>query len=256
MRQLAAFFQKEWMELVRSGKFLIVLILFTLFGIMYPAMAKLTPWMMEVASESLADSGLIVTEVTVDAMTSWTQYYKNVMIPVLIFLLMFNGILTVEYQKKTLVNMVTKGLDRWKIVLSKTAILLFLWTVAYWLHFGITYGYNAYFWDNGIAKHVGFAAFCIYILGVWLISLILLMSVLSSSSAGVLLCTAGVFGVCYFVGMLTKVKEYLPTQLMNAGGLLSGVGTVSDYNWAIVVCVIWTVVNIWGAVVVFNRKVL
>ena len=54
--------------------------------------------------------------------------------------------------------------------------------------------------------------------------------------------------------MLTKVKEYLPTQLMNAGELLSGAGNVEDYNLAIAICVIWFVVNVLGAVVLFNRK--
>ena len=77
MKQLAAFFQKEWIEQMRSGKLFIIIVVFMLFGIMNPAMAKLTPWMMEMASESLAESGLVVNEVTVDAMTSWTQYYKN-----------------------------------------------------------------------------------------------------------------------------------------------------------------------------------
>ena len=41
--QLFAFGKKEWMELVRSGKFLVLLILFCLFGIMNPAVAKLRP---------------------------------------------------------------------------------------------------------------------------------------------------------------------------------------------------------------------
>ncbi|MBQ3599931.1 MAG: ABC transporter permease subunit [Lachnospiraceae bacterium] len=254
MKQLVAFIQKEWLEQIRSGKLFMVVIIFTLFGIMNPAMAKLTPWMMEIASESLADSGIVVTEITVDAMTSWTQYYKNITMPLIVFLLMFSGILTVEYQKKTLINMVTKGLSRWKIILSKTSTLLLLWTLVYWLHYGVTYGYNAYFWDNGIAKNIGFAAFCIYILGVWLLSLVLFVSVLASSSAGVLLGTAAVFGICYFIGMLTKIKEYLPTQLMNAGELLGGIGNIDGYYWAIVVCMVWAVLNIGGAVLLFNRK--
>ena len=92
MKQLIAFFQKEWMELTRSGKFLIIVILFTLFGVMNPALAKLTPWMMEVAAESLAEAGLVVTEVPVDAMTSWTQYYKNIPLELIVFILMFSGI--------------------------------------------------------------------------------------------------------------------------------------------------------------------
>ena len=254
MKQFLAFFQKEWMELVRSGKFVVLMVLFLLFGVMNPAMAKLTPWIMEVASESLADTGLVVTEVMVDAMTSWAQYYKNISLVMIVFLLMISGILTGEYQKKTLINMVTKGLDRWKIVLAKSAMLLLLWSLAYWLCYGITYGYTAYYWDNGVASHVLFAAFCMYMLGVWLVSLIMLMSALVSSNTGVLLGTGCVFGISYLVGMLSKIKEYLPTQLLSAGDLLSGKGNTGDYSFGIAFCVIAAVLNIAVAVLVFNRR--
>ena len=253
MKQFAAFFKKEWLELSRSGKFFCIILMCTLFGVMNPAMAKLTPWIMEMASESLSEAGLVVTQVSVNAMTSWEQYYKNISLVVLVFLLMFSGILTGEYQKRTLINMVTKGLDRWKIVVAKSASALLLWTISYWLCFGITYGYNAYFWDNGIAEHIFFAAFCIYMLGVWLITFMMLMSAMFTSNIGVLLCTGGVFGVCYLAGMLSKIKEYLPTQLIGAGELLSG-GNVSDYHCAIAVCTVWAVINIGVGVLVFNRR--
>lgn len=256
MRQLTAFIQKEWMELVRSGKFFIILIFFVFFGVMNPALAKLTPWIMEISADELSGSGLIVTEVTVDAMTSWAQFYKNVMMPLVGFIVLFSGILTAEYQKKTLVNMVTKGLSRWKIVLSKTAILIFSWTLAYWCSFGITYGYTVYYWDNSIVSHIGFSAGCIYILGIWFISLIVLMSVLTTSGAGVLMGTAAVFGVCYCGSMLVKWDEFLPTHLMGAGELLSGLGKTGDYYGALAVCGVWALVNFVGSVIVFNRKSL
>ena len=47
MKSLIAFMKKEWMDLVRSGRLMILLVIFLLFGIMNPAIAKLTPWMME-----------------------------------------------------------------------------------------------------------------------------------------------------------------------------------------------------------------
>ena len=53
MTQLMAFIKKEWMELLRTGKFMIIVILFMIFGVMNPAIAKLTPWMMEMYSEEL-----------------------------------------------------------------------------------------------------------------------------------------------------------------------------------------------------------
>lgn len=70
MTQLMAFTKKEWMEVLRTGKFVIITVLFILFGVMNPAIAKLTPWMMETFSESLEGSGLTITEAKVDALTS------------------------------------------------------------------------------------------------------------------------------------------------------------------------------------------
>lgn len=254
MTQLMAFTKKECMEVLRTGKFLILTVLFIIFGVMNPAIAKLTPWMMEAFSESLKGSGLTVTEAKVDALTSWTQFYKNVPMALIVFLLMFSGILAVEYQKGTLINMITKGLTRWKIVVSKSVVLLLLWSFGYWMCYGITYGYNEYFWDNSIAKDVAFAAFCVYMLGVWLIALLMLMSTIFSSGSAVVVGTGGVFFVIYMLSMLPDLKEYLPTCLMGASGLLSGAGEASDYTTALVVAVGLTVVQLVVAVLAFNRK--
>ena len=254
MTQLMAFTKKEFMEVIRTGKFLILTVLFIIFGVMNPAIAKLTPWMMEAFSESLKGSGLTVTEAKVDALTSWTQFYKNVPMALIVFLLMFSGILAVEYQKGTLINMITKGLTRWKIVVSKSVVLLLLWSFGYWMCYGITYGYNEYFWDNSIAKDVAFAAFCVYMLGVWLIALLMLMSTIFSSGSAVAVGTGGVFFVIYLLSMLPDLKEYHPTCLMGASGKLSGAGEAGDYTTALVVAVGLTVVQLVVAVLAFNRK--
>ena len=66
MTQLMAFTKKEWIEVFRTGKFMIITVMFLLFGVMNPAIAKLTPWMMEAYSESLEGAGLTVTETKVD----------------------------------------------------------------------------------------------------------------------------------------------------------------------------------------------
>ena len=41
--------------------------LFLAFGIMNPAIAKLTPFLMEMFAESLAESGMVITEIPVNA---------------------------------------------------------------------------------------------------------------------------------------------------------------------------------------------
>ena len=156
MRSLLNFLKKEYLEAVRTGKLLVLILLFVLFGIMNPAIAKLTPWMMEMLSDTMAENGLVVTNIHVDAMTAWTQFFKNIPIALIVFILIFSDIFTKEYKSGTLLLVLTKGLSRYKIVLAKTVLLLSFWTFGYGLCFAITYGYNAYFGDNSIANAVIF----------------------------------------------------------------------------------------------------
>lgn len=254
MRQLIAFTKKEFMEVSRNGRFLILLIVFALFGIMNPAIAKITPWLMEQMSGTLEESGFIVTEVTVDALTSWTQFYKNVPMGLIVFILMFSGIMASELQKGSLINMITKGMSRKAIIVAKAIVMLALWSLNYWMCFGITYIYNEYFWDNSIAEHVFFAAFLIYMLGAWLILLLVMMSGIFSTASAVTLGTGGVFFVCYLLSMLPKLKKYLPTKLMDAGTLLSGAGETGDYAVCLAIVAVLCVVQMVVGMLVFDKK--
>lgn len=47
-----------------------------------------------------------------------------------------------------LVLTLTKGFERYKVVIAKSLMLLLLWSVCYWTCFAITYGYNALFWTQ------------------------------------------------------------------------------------------------------------
>lgn len=256
MRQLTAFMGKEWTELLRTGKALVLSLVFVLLGMMNPAIAKLTPWLLELVSDSMESSGIAVTGVEVNALASWTQFYKNAPMLFLFFLLMFGGILTGEYRRGTLVNMATKGMKRWKILASKLWVMLLCWTAGFWCCYGITYGYNAYFWDNGVVCRLAFPAFCLYLAGVWLVTLLLLASAVTSSSSAALLVTGGGFGIVYLLGMLPDCKRWLPAQLFNAFELVMSAGGLEDYYSAIAVTLGICVVHVGLAVSVFNRRYL
>ena len=256
MRAFVAFVGKEWLELTRSGKFFVLLAVFVLFGVMNPAIAKLTPWMMEVFSESFEEIGIVMGEVEVNALTSWTQFYKNVPIALILFLIMFSGILTTECQKGTLIPILTKGMQRWKVMLAKISVTILLWTGGYWTCYGITYGYNQYFWDNGIVFSVWFAAFCLYLVGVWLNSLLLLSSAVLRTNTAVLAATGGVFLLVYLAGMIPGAAKYLPAQLFHSASLLSGSGEAKEYGCAIGITALSCVVNLVFSVIGFNKKAL
>ena len=222
MKSLFAFMKKEFTEQLRSGRLMILGLLFVLFGIMDPAIAKLTPWLLETMADSLAESGMIVTDVKVSAMDSWVQFFKNMPMGLIAFVLLESSIFTKEYTSGTLVLSLTKGLERYKVVVSKTVVLTALWTVGYWLCFGITYGYNAYFWDNSIAQNLIFSVVCWWLFGVMVVALMVLFSTVSNTNTRVLLETGGVVLASYLVGLLPECSKYLPTVLADGNSLIYG----------------------------------
>lgn len=256
MKPLLAFVKKEYLEAARTGKLLILILLFVLFGIMNPAAAKLTPWMMEMLSDTIAESGLIVTNIQVDAMASWTQFFKNIPMALIAFVLIFSDLFTKEYKSGTLLLVLTKGLSRYEVVFAKTLLLLSLWTFCYGVCFAITYGYNAYFWDNGIVNNLFSSAAIWWLFGIWVICLIVLFSSLLQNNTGVSLCTGGTVLLAYLLSLIPKVKVYSPTILMDTNSLLIGAESVDAYIKAVIIAAISGVICIAGSVPVMNKKQL
>lgn len=256
MTQFIAFIKKEGLELVRTGKLWLILILFSLFGIMNPAIAKLTPWLMELMSEELAESGLIIHKIEVNAMTSWTQFFKNMPIALIVFLILFSGSITSEYQKNTLLPLVTKGLKRWKILLCKFTVIIGLWFFGCLICFGITYGYNAYFWDNSIIKNLYFSVFYFFLLGLWLISTFLPASALFYSSYMVILSAGGIFLTAYLLSLFPKLRFYSPSCLAESINLLTGNCNPKDYFPAVIITFVCIILNIFVSIGIFNKKTI
>lgn len=256
MSAFLAFLKKELLEAFRSGKLVFLIILFLLFGIMNPAIAKLTPWLLEIMSESLEESGMAITQVTVDALTSWTQFFKNIPMALIVFLLMFGGSFTKEYEKGTLIPILTKGLPRYKVVLAKTLVMVSIWTLGYWLCFAVTYGYNAYFWDNSIAVHLASAVINYWIFGLWTVCLSVLFSVLSQSYSTVLIGTGGCVLASYLLQQLPKLRTYTPTLLMNSALLLFGTEEPQDYAFALILTAVIGVLCVAVSVPIMNKKQL
>lgn len=256
MKPLFAYMKKEYLETVRTGRLIFLVLLFVLFGIMNPAIAKLTPWIMEMFSDSLAASGLSVTNVQIDAMTSWTQFFKNIPIALVAFVLIFSDSFTKEYKSGTLLLVLTKGLSRYKVVLAKTVLLLSLWTLGYGPCFSITYSYNAYFWDNGIANNLFLAAVMWWLFGIWVICLLVLFSALLQNNTGVTLCTGGIVALAYLLSVIPKVKIYSPALLMDADSLLSGAMGTDYYMKTIIVTGVSIVMFLAVSIPVMNKKQL
>ena len=256
MRCMLALIRKEMTEQIRSGKGMLLGILFLMFGIMNPAVAKLTPWLLEIMADSLATSGMTVTEVTVTAMDSWMQFYKNIPMGLIAFALIEGSIFTKEYETGTLILSLTKGLDRHAVVLSKSIVLSALWTVAYWLCFGITYGYNAYFWDNAIAQNLMFSVICWWVFGLWVVALMIFFSTVARTSATVLLGVGGVVLLSSLLGLLPKYNEIFPTYLTDGNSLIYGLADAETYMTALITAISSALLCLILSIPLFHRKQL
>ena len=256
MKAFYAFIKKELQEQLRTGRLTVLAILFALFGVMNPAIAKLTPWLLEAFANSLEGSGMTVTAVTVTALDSWMQFFKNMPIALIIFVLLEGGIFTKEYTSGTLTLSLTKGLGRRTVVLAKSLVLLSLWTAGFWLCYGITYGYSAFFWENAIAKSLGFSAFCWYLFGVFTVALTILFSVLSTSWAGVFLGVGGTVLSLYLVGLLPKAGKYMPTFLASGNTLVHGTVGADSFIASLFITAALCVLLLVASIPIFDKKQL
>lgn len=229
MRGFGVFCRKEITELYRTYRLLLLGAVALAFGILSPLIAKLTPWLMEQYADSFREQGIIVGEVTVTAKDSWAQFDKNFMILLIVGMAIFCGSYVNEYTKGTLIPLVTKGLTRTSVVLSKLMIQLLAWTAYFGVCFGITWGYTAYFWENSVVQNYLWMALFFWLTGVFFIAVLAFFSAFMNSSIQVLLGAAGVYVLFTVLGMIRSLEQLLPSYLLSSGSLLSGETAPADF---------------------------
>ena len=256
MKTCLAFMKKEAMGQLRSWKLLVLGIVFTLLGAMNIAIAELTPQLYELLADTFAESGMAYTPVPVTALDAWAQFFKNIPIGLIVFVVLESSLFTREYRTGTLVLSLTKGLERPKVVIAKTVVLAALWTVCYGLCTGITWAAGAILWDNAVAQHLLFAGFCSWMFGLWVIALMVLFSTLARSNTVVLAGTGGVVLSCYLMSLLPKLGEVLPTRLMDGTSLIYGTAKPSGYTIPLIVAIVMMIACFVASFPIFNRKQL
>lgn len=254
MKSLLSFTKKEYLEHFRSAKIFILTGVFILLAIMSPMIAKFTPMIVEMLSESMAQGSMEITSGEVTAMDSWLQFIKNAPMALIVFVLLESNIFTKEYQKGPLVLALTKGLKRHTVLISKTFVMLTLWTAEYFMCYGLTYLLNDILWDNSVAENLMFTALCWWIMGVMVICLSVFFSAVAKTNIAVLAGTGVLVFASYLIGMLPKLDKFMPTLLMSSSSLIYGLEEVSYYIPALIIAISICVASIIFSVPIFNKK--
>lgn len=256
MRGYLAFMQKELLENWRTYKIFLMIIVFSFLGILNPLTAKLTPALLEYLMTTMPNE-MSITVGKTTALDSWVQFYKNIpQLGLFVLVILFSGTITNELSKNTLINMLTKGLPRSTVILSKCTIISIIWTISFLLCYLITYGYTKLLWEEPVVYTL-FGAFCLWLFGLLLISVLILGGVLVQNSYGNLLFTGAFVMLLFISNFLPTLQQYNPLFLLTKPiELLSQNKNTSDFLSAILATIFLTILFYFLSILAFRKKQL
>ncbi|MGO1044341.1 ABC transporter permease [Clostridioides difficile] len=250
MREYIVFTKKEFIENLRNYKLFSLVALFLILGISSPLSAKFMPDLIAHFAPTLK-----VTAAPT-ALDSWTQFSSNISgLGMSLTLIIFCNILSNEYSKGTLVIMLTKGLSRSSVILSKFSVTVIIMSIGFWLSFLAAYGYTIYFWPDANLYHIVFSAFSLWLIGIMYISILILGCVLFKSAfPSVLLVLVSTITIS-LLSLPKQLAPYSPNFIISKNiDLISGKVLASEFIIPIIVTIIISIVFLLAAVILFKKK--
>lgn len=254
MRAYLSFTKKEFLGNLRTYKLMIMFLVFLLFGMLGPITAKLTPKLLE----TLITEGITITLPEPSAFDSWAQFFKNVsQMGLFVVVILFSGMMANEYSHSTLINVLTKGLRRSTVILSKFTAATIIWTGSYLVCFLMSYFYTEYFWPDDKIINLFSSVFYLWVFGILLLAVLSLGGVLFKNSYGCLLFTGGVIVILYLLNIIPAIQKYNPVALISSNmALLKGQAIPMDLFPSLVVSAVAILILITSAIGLFNKKQL
>ena len=252
MRIFLSLLKKEAIEGERTKKMISTFILFLFIGLISPLTAKLTPMILQ----SIATGNIDINVEPPSEIDSWTQFFKNIsQIGMFGLAIILSTQMANEFQKGTLINLLSKGLPRYQVVLSKIFYNFILWFIAYFCSFILTYFYTRYFFGISFPiRNILMAALLPFIFGLFLISLEILAGVISGNVIGTLILTTVGIVIQLILSIRDEIVKYMPIALIGKPvNLIKGIG-YDDYYVPIITGGILIIICIVISIAVINKK--
>ena len=212
MNDYLVFLKKELIEYARTYKLLILLIVFIIFGITNPLIAKLTPELLA----SFMPEGMLVAIPEPTALDSWAQFFKNTQqMGIIVLVLVFSGVLSNELSRGTLINLLTKGLSREAVIIGKFLAMLSVWSLSVLLSSLLTLVYTIYLFPGDQVQNLVLAVFCMWLFGAFLLAVLLGSATLVSGNYGSLLLTGLTVVVLLILNIIPGATRFNPISLAN-----------------------------------------
>lgn len=247
-------FRKEWQELIRSYRLLIVAIVLIFFGMTSPLFAKLMPEVFKLIPVSGVDLSQVIPPPTVwDAIG---QYIKNMaQFGLILALLLTMGAIAQEKDKGTAAMMLVKPLSRGSFLGAKFLGLTVMFAVSLTIAAIGCYYYTQLLFESVDAMNwlILNALILVYILVY--VALTLFCSTLTRSQITAAGAAIVVFIVLAALGAIPWLGKYLPGELINWGTRLMQGDTTSSWT-ALGVSVGLILASLLAGWLVFRRQEL
>ena len=251
MTPFAVSVRKEWLEHWRNYRFLVLVVVLTLFGLLAPFTAKYGPEMMKLLPNGEAIARMMPPPTADDAVV---QYLKSVsQFGVILALLLTMGVVAQEKDKGTAAMMLVKPLPRRSFILSKFVVLTLLFATG----IGVA-GLAAWYYTwllFGAIDPARWLALNLLVLGFVLVqvAVTLLFSVVAKSQAAAGGMAFGVLMLLAIVSSFPVVGTYLPAQLLGWGAALM-TGNPATAWPALAISGAIVLASLFGAVALFEGQ--
>jgi ABC-2 type transport system permease protein len=250
---LGTMFRKEMLELWRTSRLLVLVIVLAAFGMLSPLLAKYTPEILKMVPGAEQFAGLVPLPTILDAVA---QYIKNMgQFGVLLALLLTMGAVANEKERGSAALMLVKPLPRISFILAKFLALSCAFAIA-----TLVAGLGAYYYTLVLFGPLDFSAW-LALNGLMLldklvyIAITLLFSTLFRSQAAAAGVGFGVIVLFTLLGSFPRMAELLPNQLVVWGGSLFSPAPISAWPavWVAVGLMIACLAAAWQ---IFERQEL
>jgi ABC-2 type transport system permease protein len=226
MKQFPILLRKDFLELLRTRRILIVGIIFIAFAISSPLLAKLMPELLKSLGDGIQ---IIVPEATIA--DSYSQFMKNIsQICVYALIIAFGGLIVSERRSGMFNNLLNNGVKKSAFVLSKITAQILVVTGVYIMSVLLFNIYNQIFFGEFWLQDSLLSFTMMYIFLLFAISFINLFSVVSKSVImSIIFGFLTIFAISLFD--LFQFGKYLPNYLITMSATVFTDPAVMKYVW-------------------------
>jgi ABC-2 type transport system permease protein len=246
-------YRKEWLELIRTHRLLVVAVVLVFFGLTSPLLAKFTPEIIKLIPGGAEISTIIPTPTVLDAIA---QYVKNMgQFGIILALLLTMGSIAQEKDKGTAAMMLVKPLPRGAFLAAKFVALATMFAVSLAAAGIACYYYTLLLFESMNILHWLGLNVLLFIYVLVFVALTLFCSTITKSQAAAGGSALGLMVILGLIGAIPGLGKYLPGELITWGTRLMLGDTASSWT-AFGISVGLIVMPLLAAWLIFNRQEL